>query len=101
MWAPLRYWCVHDVPRIVLFGWGSDSYVMYSLFDDDLDEYSDFYTVEVHPGVATQQLLTRDWASGIPDGGKELGKVPVSEVKYDFPIRPNVIDVSILKRFGR
>lgn len=92
---PIGYGGFWDVPRFILLRYGGKALLLVSLFDENLDEYSDEYSVCELPNETDRSELPR--GSWIPDETPRslVGRIPVSTVVFD-PTKRNAINSACL-----
>ena len=87
-----------DVPRLILLGIEGRHFLLDSLFDENIDEYPDEYTVyALSPSdLAEFQKCGRKFIESAEL--RNLGKIPSRSVRFDATKRKR-LDASILTRF--
>lgn len=75
---------------------GVAKYLLVSSFDDQKDEYDSDYTVYLMPGLKTSELKG-DWEQLKAKALQLLGKIPVSDIRFDTTKRKEM-DTSMLAR---
>jgi hypothetical protein len=92
---PIRdYREFYDVPRVFLVDWAGKSLLFDCLFDEELDDYPDSYTVYQVAAISPWES-ERAWPSPKDLGGRRIGKIPVSRVHFDSTRRSS-IDSAVL-----
>jgi len=92
-WCPIvEYREFYDVPRMVLFDWNGDRYLIDCPFDDVKDDYADNYGVYL---LDRNVVVSADW-TGMSLKGKVLGQVHVAAKLFD-KTRRKFIDASFLE----
>ncbi len=81
-WTDIQYRDFYDAPRIIVACKGGDSFLFYSRFDDQLDEYSDFYEVYRMPPLADLSL-DGSWAGLEKKALERLPDVPLGELPFE------------------
>lgn len=91
-WCPMQYRDFNDVPRMVLFNWKGERYLLDCPFDDAKDDYPDCYGVYL---LDRNTAAPADW-TGFSLDGKVLGQVRVTDIVFD-ETRREFIDASFLE----
>ena len=94
--SPIRYVDYWDVPRVFIAADSAGTYLLECRFDDQLDEYPDFYEVFAMPAL-DDELLSRPWADLSHHALGRLGRVLVSEIRFDASRRKEV-DLDALRQ---
>lgn len=97
-WLAMRYRDFNDVPRLVAVEYRGHVYLLDAPFDDEIDDYSDHYTVYRLPESEGARLHDLSWER-LPSLGEELGRVPVVEVEFDETKREALTD-AVFRRLG-
>ncbi len=90
-WLPIRYRGYWDIPRIFLVRESNRLYLFDCLFDHDLDEYPDHFTVYLLPDIPDAETPA-DWTTLPGRAVRTVGEVPVSAVRFDPTRRAAVAD---------
>lgn len=93
-----RYREFHDVPRLVVFEHEGCTYLLDCSFDDVLDEYPDTYRVLELSGCSPGEV--QDWGELAKTATRDLGRVPVTAVRFD-ETRRREIDVTTIPGLAR
>jgi len=101
-WTPIiQYREFYDFPRVFIIEYGGRFLLFDGPFDEEIDEYSPFFTVFEMSSDKLQPFLGQDmlllWESLPSLATKRIGKIPVSDVKFD-PTRRQAIESSVLDR---
>ncbi|MGL6094295.1 MAG: hypothetical protein ACRC7O_00655 [Fimbriiglobus sp.] len=96
-WAAIDYRDFWDLPRIFFVSDGGQTYLFDCAFSDDLDDYPDDYEIYLMPPLSDADL-TGSWAGLYQKATAELGRVPVSRVRFD-PTKQQFIDAAVLDQF--
>jgi hypothetical protein len=92
-WVRFRYREFPDVPRLIVFDYEGRCYLLDCSFDDVLDEYPDSYHVlELSLGSPGE---VQDWGELAKAATRDLGRVPVTAVRFD-ETRRREIDVTTI-----
>jgi hypothetical protein len=85
--VPFVYGGFWDVPRILIFWYGENLFLLSSYFDDDLDDYDPDYSIYVMPSWVGKSYAESGWQAIDQDAGKFIGKVQVRDVIFDSTMR--------------
>lgn len=94
-WSTIRYRDFYDVPRIFITTYNGELYLFDCPFDEQLDDYSDRYTVYQLPSLSEDELQC-SWEHLAERAASVLGTIPVTQVKFDATKR-NSIDTAVLE----
>jgi hypothetical protein len=77
-WLPIEYGGFWDVPRLVLIWVGGRAWILYSPFNEELDEYEDTYAVYLveRPGELPS------WLSVIEEL-EPVARIRVTDIEFD------------------
>jgi hypothetical protein len=95
-YASIQYRDFYDVPRMFIVQFNGMTYLFDCPFDEREDEYSTHYSVFLMPPLDTADL-TGDWRQLPTMAVQLIGKVLVSDVKFDASKR-NAISTDIIGR---
>ena len=84
-WIPFIYREFWDVPRCIVVEWNSETYYVYCPFEEDVDDYSDNYTICLLSEDGKERLQM-SWV-GLESYGQPVGRVSVSAVEFDLSRR--------------
>ena len=87
--SPIRYYEFCDVPRAFIAADTAGTYLLDCPFDDQLDDYPEFYEVFAMPALG-DELLSGSWADLSRHALGRLGRVRVSDVRFDASRRREV-----------
>lgn len=93
-----KYVEFYDVPRLILFGFQGRHFLLKSLFDDNIDEYPEDYTVYALSPSDLAEFERCGWKFIESTKLRRLGQIPVRSVRFDGTKRKK-LDASILARF--
>ena len=93
--VPFRYVEFYDVPRAIVLRYKGKLVLLDSPFDDELDDYSDSYSVYELPESVEPSLEKGSWL--FPESAKLacVGQIPVKAVRFDSTKR-KALDPSVL-----
>lgn len=94
-WSAIRYRDFYDVPRIFITTHNGEQYLFDCPFDEELDDYSDRYTVYQLPSLSEDELQG-SWVHLAERAASIVGTVPVVQVQFDTTKR-NSIDTAVLE----
>ncbi len=80
-WTDIHYRDFYDVPRVIVARMGDESFLFYSKFVEQLDEYTDFYEVYRMPLVAEADL-DGSWVGLENKALERLQDIPVDELPF-------------------
>lgn len=90
----------YDYPRIVIFNYKKNQYLLDSPFDDNIDDYHDNYQIYLM-GKIPDKIINGSWENILKFKKAYLGQIPISEVQFDSTTRkeinPNFIDKYVNK----
>jgi hypothetical protein len=92
-WVGFRYREFHDVPRLIVFDHEGRTYLLDCSFDHVLDEYPDTYRVLELSCCSAGPV--QDWDELARTATRDLGRVPVTAVRFD-ETRRREIDVTTI-----
>lgn len=98
-WSTIRYRDFYDLPRIFITTHDGKQYLFDCPFDDELDDYSDRYSVYQLPAILEVELQG-SWERLPERAVGLLGAVPVSEVQFD-PTKRERINTAVLEELLR
>lgn len=99
MLVPFKYVDFYDVPRIILFRYDDNLFLLASFFDDEQDDYDSEYTLYLLPAGIEQRIEQSSWAVLEEEiGAQVLGKVPVKDVLFDSTKR-KMLDPTFVTNF--
>lgn len=94
-WVPIVYRGFWDVPRMVFARHQGHAFLFDCPFDDELDDYTDFYTVSLMPAGTEAGSLPHDWRVLPSQALRRLGTVPVAAARFDQFARPQRMQASV------
>jgi hypothetical protein len=97
-WLAIEYRDFHDVPRLVVIEWHGDLYLLDAPFDEDLDDYTDTYTVYRLPAGARDRVAKDSWAD-LPRFGEAIGQIAVNDIEFDST-RRNALSDALFRELG-
>jgi hypothetical protein len=92
---PFKYAGFWDIPRYILLRYRGEFLYLASEFDDDLDDYSNHYTVYVLPGYVEVSAVEGQWNAILQSTMRKVGRIPVVAVVFDATKRKE-LDASCL-----
>lgn len=91
-WLPIRYREFHDVPRAIVVEYRGDLYFLSCLFDEEIDDYPEHFSVYRLPEDANDWLDDiSDW-SDLTSKGVCVGTIRVADVRFDDTKRKSIDD---------
>lgn len=96
---PFRYGGYWDVPRYIHLSYRGRSLLLLSPFEDEVDEWSEHYTVFEVPADVESGSELKWWGEGRSDERKDfvaIGTVAIKDVRFDSLPRPEMLDPSVL-----
>lgn len=84
MIVPFKYVDFYDVPRLILFKYRGQLFLLASYFDETKDDYNDCYSIELLPDFVEQEIASSSWKileEHLP-GRRLLGEIPVKDVVF-------------------
>jgi hypothetical protein len=90
-WLSIEYREFYDIPRSVVVQRNGVYYYLESLFDEQIDDYSEFYTVYRLPQTFEPDRLGASWI-GLSKEGTPVGRIRTSAVKFDATRRKMIAD---------
>ena len=97
-WLPIRYRDVYDVPRAMVVEHEGRLYLFDCLFDYDVDDYEDDYTIYLIPDDLRDDIDTMSWTD-LGHRSERVGVVATALVEFDETKR-NAINARIFGRVG-
>ena len=96
---PFRYGGYWDVPRYIHLSYRDRSLLLLSPFDEEVDEWSELYTVFEVPADVEIGSELKWWYEGQSEGREDfvaIGAVAIKDVRFDSLPRPEMLDPSVL-----
>ncbi|XSG77483.1 hypothetical protein ACP8Y2_10785 [Herpetosiphon llansteffanensis] len=85
----IKYWGFYDIPRGFLVSYKDEYYIFECLFDDNLDDYDNYYTVyKIYSSKIGELKITIDWS--IEGYGYEICTVLTKHVDFDPSKRKSI-----------
>ena len=81
-WTPFVYRDFYDAPRMIVTQDGSSTYLLWSRFDEALDDYRDVYDVYRMPPLSDEELRG-SWVDLEKRAIEHIGTVPVRCLTFD------------------
>ena len=97
-WLPIRYRDFYDVPRAVVVEHEGRLYLFDCLFDYDLDDYEDDYTIYLIPEDLRDVIDTMSWTD-LGHRSEKVGVVATAFVEFDETKRKAISD-QVFERLG-
>ena len=98
-WLPITYRDFYDIPRAFVVERDGDLYLFNSLFDSDIDDYSNDFVVYRLPREAAPKVEAGSW-EGLAGQGQLVGHVPTKSVEFD-PSRRASVNEAVFDRIAR
>ena len=96
-----KYVDFYDVPRMILFSFEHNLFLLASYFDDEKDEYDSEYTLQLLPAEIDKRMEQSSWAVLEGEiGARFLGEIPVKDVLFD-PTKRKMLDPRFVTKFLR
>jgi hypothetical protein len=93
--VPFRYREFQDVPRCIAVRYRERLFLLQSVFDDQLDEYPDSYSVCVLPESVEDSLNGSSWEFFANTPVSSIGQIRIDSVRFD-PSKRHALDPACL-----
>ncbi len=93
--TPFVYGAFYDVPRAIMLRYKGKSFFLHSRFDEEIDDYSEHYSVYEIPESANIDAQQGSWDFLKTTKMLAVGRVAVSSVLFD-PTKRTYLDASFL-----
>jgi len=98
--VPFKYVDFYDVPRLILFKYQDQLFLLANYFDEGKDDHDANYSIELLPSWVEQKIASSSWKVLEEDivGRRLLGEIPVKDVVFDQTKR-RTLDPTFLDRY--
>ncbi len=97
-WLPIRYRDFDDMPWAVIVEHEGRLYLLDCLFDYDVDDYQDHYTIYLIPDDLRDDIDTMSWTD-LDHRSERVGVIATALVEFDDTKR-NAINDRIFEQLG-
>ena len=90
-----QYGGYYDFPRTIVLRYRGEIFLLYGLFDEELDEFPDDYSVYRVPASTENSPEIKSWMFWPNESFRYLGQLPIRSITFD-PTQRKALDASIL-----